>query len=102
MATHSSALAWEIPWTEVPSGLQSMELEKRHNLATKQQKLLSRDGTIWHDNVFIKFKTTHFRIFCPPRMPFAFFLPIKPNLKVKLNHCLCLKAFILYSHSSQK
>ena len=24
MATHSSALAWRIPWTEEPSGLQSM------------------------------------------------------------------------------
>ena len=24
MATHSSILAWEIPWTEVPGGLQSM------------------------------------------------------------------------------
>ena len=24
MATHSSVLAWEIPWTEKPSGLQSM------------------------------------------------------------------------------
>ena len=24
MATHSSVLAWEIPWTEEPSGLQSM------------------------------------------------------------------------------
>ena len=24
MATHSSALAWSIPWTEVPSSLQSM------------------------------------------------------------------------------
>ena len=23
MATHSSALAWEIPWTEEPGGLQS-------------------------------------------------------------------------------
>ena len=23
-ATHSSILAWEIPWTEEPSGLQSM------------------------------------------------------------------------------
>ena len=29
MATHSSILAWEIPWTEEPGGLQSMghELE---------------------------------------------------------------------------
>ena len=24
MATHSSTLAWIIPWTEKPSGLQSM------------------------------------------------------------------------------
>ena len=26
MATHSSILIWEIPWTEEPGGLQSMEL----------------------------------------------------------------------------
>ena len=26
MATHSSTLAWEIPWTEEPGGLQSMGL----------------------------------------------------------------------------
>ena len=25
MAVHSSILAWEIPWTEEPGGLQSME-----------------------------------------------------------------------------
>ena len=25
MATHSSILAWRIPWTEKPGGLQSME-----------------------------------------------------------------------------
>ena len=24
MATHSSILAWEIPWTEAPDGLQSV------------------------------------------------------------------------------
>ena len=24
MATHSSTLAWKIPWTEEPGGLQSM------------------------------------------------------------------------------
>jgi len=24
MATHSTILAWEIPWTEEPGGLQSM------------------------------------------------------------------------------
>ena len=26
MATHSSIIAWEIPWTEEPGGLQSMGL----------------------------------------------------------------------------
>ena len=27
MGTHSSILAWEIPWTEKPDGLQSMGLQ---------------------------------------------------------------------------
>ena len=32
MATHSSTLAWKIPWTEEPGGLQSMELKRvRHD-----------------------------------------------------------------------
>ena len=35
MATHSSTLAWKIPWTEEPGRLQSMGLQKvRHNWAT--------------------------------------------------------------------
>ena len=28
MATHSIILAWEIPWTEEPDGLQSMASER--------------------------------------------------------------------------
>ena len=28
MATHSSILAWRIPWTEKPGGLQSMKLQR--------------------------------------------------------------------------
>ena len=28
IATHSSILAWEVPWTEEPGGLQSMGLQK--------------------------------------------------------------------------
>ena len=28
MATHSNILTWEIPWTEEPGGLQSMELQE--------------------------------------------------------------------------
>ena len=35
MATHSSILAWRIPLTEEPGGLQSMGSQRvRHNLAT--------------------------------------------------------------------
>ena len=31
MATHSNILAWRIPWTEEPGGLQSMGLQRvRH------------------------------------------------------------------------
>ena len=32
MATHSSILAWEIPWTEQPGGLQSMGLQSQTRL----------------------------------------------------------------------
>ena len=32
MATHSSILAWRIPWTEEPGGLQSIESQRvRHD-----------------------------------------------------------------------
>ena len=38
VATQSSIIAWEIPWTEEPGGLQSMRSARvGHNLATKQQ-----------------------------------------------------------------
>jgi len=36
MANHSSVLAWEIPWTEEPGGLQSTGSQKvRPDLAAK-------------------------------------------------------------------
>ena len=36
MSTHSSILAWEIPWTEEPGGLQFMGLQRvGHNWGTK-------------------------------------------------------------------
>ena len=39
MATLSSLLAWEIPWTEEPGGIQSMGSQRvGHNLATEQQQ----------------------------------------------------------------
>ena len=39
MATHSSILAWEIPWTEELVGSSAWGCQRvRHNLATKQQQ----------------------------------------------------------------
>ena len=32
LAVHSSILAWRIPWTEEPGGLQSMELQSQTQL----------------------------------------------------------------------
>ena len=38
MATHSSILAWEIPWTEEPGVLQFMGSQRTgHDLPTEQQ-----------------------------------------------------------------
>ena len=39
MATHSSTLAWKIPWTEEPGGLQSMWLQKTWTAAATAKSL---------------------------------------------------------------
>ena len=39
MVTHSSILAWEIPWTEEPGGLQSMGVTRVGHDLVKQQLL---------------------------------------------------------------
>ena len=45
MATHSSILAWRIPWTEESGGLQSMGSQRLlHNLATEQQQSYKSSG----------------------------------------------------------
>ena len=39
IATHSSILAWKIPWMEEPDRLQSLRSQRvTHDLATKQQQ----------------------------------------------------------------
>ena len=50
-AVHSGILAWEIPWTEEPGGLQSMESRVRNDLAT--------------DNNNPSFKALHLTFYCP-------------------------------------
>ena len=42
MATHSSVLAWRIPWTEVPGGLQSMGSQRvGHDSVTEHPHMQS-------------------------------------------------------------
>ena len=51
MATHSSILAWEIPWTVEPGGLQSMGSQKvRHDLVTNPHTHTSHHALVlsWH------------------------------------------------------
>ena len=43
MATHSSILAWRVPWTEEPGVLQSMWLQRvGRDLVTQQQQQISQ------------------------------------------------------------
>ena len=45
-ATHSSILAWEIPCTEEPGALQSLESRRvRHDLATEHQQQYNTHNT---------------------------------------------------------
>ena len=45
MATHSSILAWEIPWTEEPGRLQSIGSQRvGHDLGTEQQQQKQTKG----------------------------------------------------------
>ena len=46
-ATHSSILAWRVPWTEEPAGLQSIGLQRvRHDWAGTHRRRDSHTG-IW-------------------------------------------------------
>ena len=50
IATHSSLLAWEIPWTEKDGGLQFMGSQRvGYNLATKQQQQVEISGIKEHE-----------------------------------------------------
>ena len=57
MATHSSILAWEMPWTEEPSGLQFLGFQRvGHDRVTEQQ---------WHFSVLCIVGCWEYS-WCPP------------------------------------
>ena len=57
MATHSSILAWKIPWTEEPGRLQSMGLQSDTTEATEQHAL-----TVVFKVLYCKIKNVFFII----------------------------------------
>ena len=58
MATHSSILAWRIPWTEETGGLQSMAGHKRvgHDLVTKTVTCIT-ESLCWTPETITTFKS---------------------------------------------
>ena len=46
MASHPSILAWKIPWTEEPGGLQSMGLQRVGHDCTSPHKLGGDGGEL--------------------------------------------------------
>ena len=46
MATHSSILAWRVPWTEEPDGLQSMGRNESHTMGVISHA--HNQVIIWH------------------------------------------------------
>ena len=68
MATHSSILAWEIPWTEEPGGLQSMgsqeptRLSDYHRQAGKKRKYL--ELTLLYSLFYLNLSLGRKRIWC--------------------------------------
>ena len=59
MATHSSVLAWRIPWTEEPGGLQSMGSQSRTRLSnlarthatTTEHLFCPAASHLWHGEI---------------------------------------------------
>ena len=67
MATHSSILAWKIPWTEEPGRLQSMGSQRvRHNWATSLDLtiLTFYSLSIWYSN-FTQHSLFYMATLCP-------------------------------------
>ena len=79
MATHSSILVWEIPWTEEPDRLQSMSSQRvGHDLEVKQQNSIINNIYIIHISIYVL--NFHHTDFSPPWL----------NLSLSILFCLIL------------
>ena len=58
MATHSSILAWEMPWTEKPGGLQSTRSQRVRDTHTDQAYIIS---VLNPHNILVKQLSLYYR-----------------------------------------
>ena len=110
MATHSSILAWESPWTEKPGRLQSMgsqELDITEQLKFWPLSLLYIRNSFWVNlsffllflSIIVKRKTTSsIQVFtCEPSYSFILFsyfcLQVSMNIFLKSKICIFLYSF---------
>jgi len=89
MATHSSILAWRIPWTEEPGGQQSTGLQRvRHDLGTKTttttQDMFCKEGVREFESFLSLWKRRDLR-----RTPTASLSPKPMENTFYLSCCCC-------------
>ena len=95
MTTHSSILAWRIPWTEEPSGLQSMGLQRvGHNWVTNTCFLvfpISANDMAVHSCYLNKFKShpSFFFSHSTSDLPFTFYCQCVSYLSVVCHFHSC-------------
>ena len=102
MATHSSILAWEIPWTEEPGRLQSMGLPRiRHDRNYLAQHRSSTTLQVTQFHCFLWLSIVH--VLYVLALPHACF--IEQPVKIMCSQpylILSFSALILSLHSSQQ
>ena len=65
MATHSNILAWEIPWTEEPGGLQIMGSQKvGHDLTIKQLNNENNNSILVNRHTIVCLAIHLFKVIC--------------------------------------
>ena len=117
MATHSSILAWEIPWTEESSGLQSMGSQRvRHYLMTEHASIHPCKGTVNAESKatskfalcrYTKTKCLSFEMRIPSNMAICILSAVYPLLglctgcSTCLLHCLLILMMLLLTAVTQ-
>ena len=104
MATHSSTLAWRIPWTEEPVRLQSMGLQSvRHNCVTNSfsksfECIAFASKSTIIQCLLLRYNQSYFLFFFSQHSFFSFiFFNLILFYFLTLQYCI---GFAIYQHAS--